>query len=516
MELKIQILENEVWYGPSSIHGSRMPFDRNTAGYWADLETAGSCNQDNPMMISSRGRGFYAEKGFTVSVNDGEISVSSKFGDIYFDDNGGDLKGIYSIMCKKFFSPSGVIPPEEFFTIPQYNTWIELMYDQNQADVLRYAHGIKDSGMPAGIIMIDDGWNDYYGSFEFAVTKFPDPKAMCDELHSMGFKVMMWICPFISPDSREYRYLEAHDMMVRTSGQKGALNPDALVPAIRQWWNGWSAELDLTNPETVRWLDEKLEHLKKDYGVDGFKLDAGDAVYYKEDDATFEKATPAEQAMKWNEYGLRHPYNEFRACFRCAGQALVQRLHDKEHSWENGVKKIIPDTIAQGLLGYAYTCPDMIGGGSWVDFLPGSKTFDPELLVRYCEASALMPMMQFSLAPWRVLSEEHFAIILKMSRLHEEFAPYIIQLAKEASVTGMPIVRHLDIVFPGEGFERTVDCYMLGDDILVCPVYEKGALTKTVRLPEGRWQADDGKVYDGGCTVTVDAPLDRLPYFRAI
>jgi alpha-glucosidase len=127
-----------------------------------------------------------------------------------------------------------------------------------------------------------------------------------------------------------------------------------------------------------------------------------------------------------------------------------------------------------------------------------------------------MPMMQFSVAPWRVLSKEHFNIILDMYKLHVKFAPKFIELAKEASVTGEPIVRALEYVFPNEGYGRTFDAFMLGNDILVAPVYEKDTYTRTVRLPKGTWKDELGVVYEGGCEVTVDAPLERLPYFERV
>ena len=81
------------------------------------------------------------------------------------------------------------------------------------------------------------------------------------------------------------------------------------------------------------------------------------------------------------------------------GQALVQRLGDKDYSW-NAVGLLIPDMIAAGLLGYAYACPDMIGGGQFGSFL-GSRPdkADQELIVRSCQVHTLMPMMQFSVAP---------------------------------------------------------------------------------------------------------------------
>ena len=50
-------------------------------------------------------------------------------------------------------------------------------------------------------------------------------------------------------------------------------------PRILEWWNGYSAALDLTNPDAMKWLKDQLDVLT-DMGVDGFKLDAGDPCYY--------------------------------------------------------------------------------------------------------------------------------------------------------------------------------------------------------------------------------------------
>ena len=66
---------------------------------------------------------------------------------------------------------------------------------------------------------------------------------------------------------------------------------------------------------------------------------------------------------------------------------------------------MVADMIAAGLLGYPFICPDMVGGGEWTTFIPGSP-FDPELFVRSAQVHALCPMMQFSASPWRVLDAE--------------------------------------------------------------------------------------------------------------
>ena len=63
--------------------------------------------------------------------------------------------------------------------------------------------------------MIDDGWAEDYGRWEFNRRLFPDPKGMIDRLHALGFRVMLWTCPFISPDSVEYKRLRDRGLLIR-------------------------------------------------------------------------------------------------------------------------------------------------------------------------------------------------------------------------------------------------------------------------------------------------------------
>lgn len=498
----LQISENEYWYGLAGGYGTRFPLSKKDE-FSYDMTTAFTGNQESPFLVSSNGRYIWCEDALKLTVANGTLTVESDY-EITYREGFGDLRAAYLAACNAHFKPSGVLPAENFFRKPQYNTWVELIYDQNQADVLRYAHGIIDNGLPAGILMIDDNWNCYYGKWEFNRATFPDPRAMVDELHALGFEVMLWICPFISPDSAEYRTLSAKGYLVCDS--TGAV-------ALRHWWNGVSAVLDFSNPGAVAWFYEQTERLHRDYGVDGFKFDAGDCYYYKDDDKTFAPITSHGQCEAWAKFGLRYPYNEYRACFKCAGEALVQRLCDKSHKWEGGVDTLIPNTLAQGILGYSYTCPDMIGGGSFTDFLPGAPTLDRELFVRSAQSAALLPMMQYSAAPWRVLTRDYADICIAAGKLHLDFADSIFALVQNAAKTGEPVIRYMEYVFPHVGYAHINDQFMLGDTILCAPVVKKGAVTRDVVLPAGSWRYCDGTVYAGGQTVTVDAPITVLPYF---
>ncbi|MGQ9620004.1 MAG: hypothetical protein ACUVTX_03340 [Bacteroidales bacterium] len=75
----------------------------------------------------------------------------------------------------------------------------------------------------------------------------------------------------------------------------------------------------------------------------------------------------------------------------------------------------------------------------------------------------------------------------------------------------------MEYVFPGQGFEDIKVQFMLIDTVLVAPALQKGIPACSVKLPELTkdclWEADDGKIYNGGRTTEVDVPLSRLPYF---
>ena len=132
------------------------------------------------------------------------------------------------------------------------------------------------------------------------------------------------------------------------------------------------------------------------------------------------------------------------------------------------------------------------------------------------QCSALFPMMQFSWAPWRMLNDEMQKICLSSAKLHAKFADIICQLVDETSKTGEPILRCMEYAYPHQGYERVFDQFLLGENYLVCPVVEQGARTKKVNLPKGKWKYCDGTIYNGGDLITVDAPLDVLPYFEKL
>src|SRR5690606_1750088 len=103
-----------------------------------------------------------------------------------------------------------------------------------------------------------------------------------------------------------YRRLEREGVLLKDeTGQ----------PAMSRWWNGVSALLDFTHPGAVDWFQSQLDYLTETYGVDGFKLDGGDAEYYPGMIAS-EPVSPNTHTQLYGRLGLKYPLNEYRAMWK--------------------------------------------------------------------------------------------------------------------------------------------------------------------------------------------------------
>ena len=505
--LTVEILPNESWWGGVVRDGHLMPFNSGSH-YSVNLWGNNKGNQIQPLLLSNQGRVIWSEAPIKYTVKTNRIKVDSYGSPISLSKGEGpnSLKAAFKYASSNFFPSSGKSPNKLLFTRPQYNTWIELVYDQNQKDILQYAQKIVQNGFPAGVLMIDDNWQEDYGKWQFHPGRFQNPKLMIDSLHQMGFKVMMWVCPFVSPDSDVFRELKAKEFLLQEAN--GEHNP-----LIVRWWNGASAVLDFTNPGAVQWFRQQLQFLTEEYGVDGFKFDAGDSYFYTGPLKSFQQVSPNDHTLAFQKFGLEYPLNEYRASWKMGGQPLAQRLHDKGHNWDD-LQVLIPQMLLQGLLGYPFNAPDMIGGGEFGSFI-NLTTVDQELIVRSAQVHALMPMMQFSVAPWRVLDQEHLNAVQKAVELRNQYLPIIEDLVGQAAQDGDPIVRPLEYVFPEGDFQNIKDQFMLGNSIMVAPVLQKGAKSRMVIFPKGKWTWK-GKTYSGGKRTKVSVDLDELPIFEKI
>lgn len=514
-ERTVKMSPGENWWGLCNNFGRQMPFNAKT-DLKCDLRVSNYSHQSQSVLVSDQGRVLWCAEPVEATIGGGQIRFVSDWGEIVFTENAGrTLSEAYRFASRNYFPPTGGTPELLYFSAPQYNTWVELMYNQNEKDILAYARSMLDHGLPPGIFMIDDTWQLGYGIWEFDPRRFADPKGMVAKLHAMGFKVLLWMCPWVSMDSPAYRLLEMglSPETHRKLATGGFLtDPTTGRAAAVDWWNGRSALLDLSHPKGRAWFDGELARLVRDFDIDGFKLDGGGVNFYcgvKGKDASL---TPCAQSALYSSRALDYPASECRNVFGFGGKPVIMRLPDKFHRWAD-LQRCVPDMLAAGFVGCPFICPDMAGGGQWLDFRPGAP-FDAELFIRSVQVHALCPMMQISLSPWRVLDAEKQELFRTAVRLRQRFAPQFVELAKKAAKDGEPIMRTLEYVFPGQGYASVRDQFLMGDDLLVAPVVEKGATSRKVVIPPGAWKSDDGAVVMGPTTLEIAAPLARLPHFE--
>ncbi|MBR6007979.1 MAG: glycoside hydrolase [Clostridia bacterium] len=515
--MKIPFETGEFWWGGASA-SSRYPLKETDvyAENLIDCSTSAS-NQSMPLLVSSHGRYIWSDKPFSMTLRDGVFDFEGA--DVRLVRAGGTLKEAYLSAQKAHFPCDGRKLPEVFFRHPQLNTWMEFTYYVTQEGVLDFAQKWLDNGFAPGVFIIDEGWEKLHGVWEFSRSRFPDPAGMVKQLHEWGFTVMLWVVPYVCPVGPEF--VRSRRPLLGTDPEMANrlyLRAESGETALFSWWNGYAAMLDMTDEYNRRFLREQLLRLMEDYGIDGFKFDGGSVNGYSPlrliNGPLAKQITAQELNLAWNDFGAGFELHEFKDTYGRGGRNMIQRLRDKRHEWErDGLKTIIPSAINAGLMGYPFICPDMIGGGEWTYRFMPDFSVDEELFVRMAQCSALFPMMQFSWAPWKALSPENLRRCADAAKLHEKLYPKIMQVVSRSQLTGEPIIRALEYECPHHGLESVTDEFMVGSDILVAPVLEKGAVSREVLFPAGSWQSPDGTVYEGLSKRALPAPPDTLLWF---
>ena len=509
-EMSVALKPGEKWWGGAGGAGERQPYTAEAASKRYDLRVAG--HTSSPLLVSTAGRYLWAEKPFAYQFTNGTLRITSDFALPELKQAGASLKEAYLAAAQAHFRFDGKLPPEIFFTQPQWNNWIEIFLngmDQKAAD--DYTAELAKSGFPCGVYMMDGGWLSHQGSYEFYGKDFPDPKGLFDRINAQGWIPLIWTAHFVSPDSREYKRLRHHVKLNGLDYLAYRKKPGKEAGVVR-WWSGISCVYDLTKPAANAYYAKTLHDFADAYGIKGYKFDAGDPQMFEEDMRfADETAIGIDYTRLYAELAAREfPYHEIRVSWKCGGLPLVTRLCDRAHTWSDQ-RTVIPQIITAGLLGCPYALGDMVGGGLEVSFV-GTK-LDEKLVVRSAALHALMPMMQFSLAPWRHLSPAGVDLCRRFVDLRAAHMPYLMDTVREAARTGAPIVRAMEYEFPDETFTRSTRQFMLGARLLVAPVLEEDDST-VVELPAGRWTDDLGVEHVGPKVLTLtDVPLDRLPRY---
>ena len=403
---------------------------------------------------------------------------------------------------------------------------------RTQKEVLEVTRRYQKEGIHIDQIVIDFFHWTLQGDWKFDRKYWPDPKAMIDELHSMGIKVMVSVWPSVDKKSENFGPMMDRGLLIQT--ERGAVQTYD--------YQGDCMEIDALNPETRKYVWEVCKKNYYDLGVDGFWLDNSEpdfAVYDHENYRYF--AGPALTCS--NIYPQMYSRVFFDPMKKMGNDAVVNLLRC---AWAGSQKYgnvvwsgDVPSTfeafydqlqagLNMGLAGIPWWTTD-IGGFS--GGRPEDKQFQ-QLFVRWFEWGTFCPVMRLhgnrnrhgeksnlkepSGDPNELWSfgERIFEILKKLVFLRERLRPYIEHHMKIASEKGYPVMRPMFFDFPDDKECYTLgEQYMFGDDILFAPIVNRGQTKKTVYLPEGEWILTKDKKEYGKGYHTVTAEIDEFIAF---
>ncbi|MFA5422995.1 MAG: TIM-barrel domain-containing protein [Phycisphaerae bacterium] len=369
-------------------------------------------------------------------------------------------------------------------------------------------------GIPCGVYWVDRPWavGSYgYDDFEWDRDRLPQPEKMIKWLGKKDIKFMLWIAPWVSGDMAK----TAREKGYNLKGQTANLEDRTLI--------------DFTNPDAKKWWQNTGVKKVLNDGVAGFKLDrAEELTPSSKDFSAYDGRSTRENR---NDYPRQYIEATWEICKKVRGEdfVLLPRAGYTGSSkygcfWggdiaspAEGLRAAIIAQQRSAIIGYPLWGSDT--GGYW------GGELDREVTARWLAFSCFSPIMEVGPTEdrglWDMKNEpkydaELIAIWRLYAQLHTRLMDYSYTCAKEARDKGVPIVRPMFLEYPEQVRSwEDWETYFYGPDILVSPVWQKGVERKSLYLPAvEQWvYVWDGKVYEGGQDVMVDAPSYKMPIF---
>nr|AHH86054.1 glycoside hydrolase family 31 [Gastrophysa viridula] len=473
--------------------------------------------------LNSKGVVIYLKESVPLFVdqnvaNEGRVCFGAKLEGPYINRNrnildyrlvfGDDPKAAHLVAIDKFLGKPSGHPDSKMISEPIWTTWAKFKREISDSVVLGFAQDIKNHGY-AGQLEIDDNWEKCYGAQEFDEEKFSDIVNTVEKLKGMGFRVTLWIHPFVNNDCEN----NSNEGIAEGYFVRDENNNTKAV-----WWNSDNAhQIDFTNPQAAKWWSARLNNLRNNIKIDSFKFDAGEtnygpqpSVYRSVDQEAIPNILTQSYIQTCAGFGS---LIEVRSAWRTQYAPMFIRMIDKDSNWgiNNGLRTLVTTLLQMNMNGYTMVLPDMIGGNGYGE-LPSA-----ELIVRWTQANTFMPAMQFSYLPWDITSQDFDApsIVQKFVNLHRNYSSVILRAMEKSMKDGSPVNPPIWWIDPTDSEALACDDeFLVGDEILVAPILTEGATTRKVYLPKSTWRdGNNGTLYEGPIIMDYSADITTLPYF---
>lgn len=325
-------------------------------------------------------------------------------------------------------------------------------------------------------------------------------------------------------------YLVKDGLLFREGAEKGffALNDDGGIYLV-DFGEFDCGVVDFTNPAAFEWFKDIIKKNLIGFGLRGWMADFGEYLpidvhlYSGEDPMLAHNAWPVLWA-KCNYEALAETGMLGKALvFMRAGGIGSQRYcpllwagdQSVDFSLHDGLISVVPGALSAAMCGCGLSHSDI---GGYTSLFGNRRT--KELFLRWAEMAVFSPVMRTHEGN---RPDENFQFyddadcldrFARLTQIHAALAPYLRDAVRENAEEGIPVQRPLLLHYEDDPTTaREQREYLLGRDLLVAPVWEEGALTRTLYLPQDEWiHLWSGKAYRGGVT-TVEAPIGYPPVF---
>ncbi len=348
---------------------------------------------------------------------------------------------------------------------------------------------------------------------------YPDLPQRILKWKEKGVRFLGYINPFMAIEKELYAYASAHGYCVKDKEGKDYLVTITTFPA---------AMIDFTNPEAYHWYKSLIKENMIGIGMSGWMADFGE--YLPVDAVLYSGQDPQAIHNQWPAIWARMNAEAIEECgvkdsvffFTRAGHtgtitgSDMMWTGDQHVDWsvDDGLPSVIPATLSLAMSGYGIAHSD-VGGYTTIMHMRRSK----ELLMRWEEMNVFSPLFRTHEGNQPVNNvqfaddEDLLAQLAHCGRMHVGLKAYIKGLVADCAKSGTPVMRPVFYHYnePWAYTEKTE--YLLGEDILVAPVYKEGATSRKVKLPNDTWvHLFTGKEYTGG-NYEVSAPMGQPPVF---
>ncbi len=414
---------------------------------------------------------------------------------------------------------------------------------RTQEEVLSVARRYQAEGIHIDQIVIDFFHWTLQGDWKFDKKYWPDPKAMVDELHSMGIKVVVSVWPSVDRKSENFYPMLDRGLLIKT--ERGALQTYD--------FQGDCVEIDVFNPEARQYVWDVCKKNYYDFGIDAFWLDNSEPDFgvYDFDHYRYMAGPALSCGNIYPQLYSRVFYDNMEKLGRKDIVNLLRCAWAGSQKYGNVIwSGDVPSTfealydqvqagLNMGLAGIPWWTTDVGGFMTddvndpdfqqllirWYEF----AVFSAVLRMHGCRGPLTIPPLDdrdwgggylYTGQPNELWSygEENYRIMKKYYEIRISLHDYIRSLYEEASKNGSPLIRTMFYEFPDDQHcWELQDQYMFGSSYLVAPIFHLNQFEREVYLPAGEWEdTRDGKQYTGGQTITAAAPLDSIPVFKKI